>query len=471
VRRWRRLPTSEAGRGADPRLLTALAEVVGEPNVLTEQGLVAPFVTDWTGRYAGHTAAVVRPATTEEVAGVVAVCRARGASLVPQGGNTGLVGGSVPFAGEVVLSLGGLAGVDRVDRPSKLLVARAGTTLSAVQEAAAGAGLAYGVDLGARGSATIGGTVATNAGGIRFLRHGGTRQQLAGIEAVLGSGSTISHLAGLPKDNTGYDLGGLLCGSEGTLGVITRACLRLVEAYAERAVALLGFDSAPAALEAASALGAAGLPLDALEMIWGDSLRLVCSAFELASPFEAADYLLVECAQDADPLPALAAAVESLAGVTGGAVATDPRRRAELWRFREEIPLAVATVGTPVKLDVAVPLPAQGELAASVAEALGRAVPGCRLYLFGHVADGNVHVNVVPPGERLDAGVAGRIEETVYRLVADLGGSISAEHGIGRAKLPWLPLVRSGAELAAFRAIKSALDPDGILNPGCLVPG
>jgi FAD/FMN-containing dehydrogenase len=439
--------------------------------VLTEPGLVAPYVTDWTGRYLGHTAAVVRPATAEEVAGVVGVCRARGAGLVPQGGNTGLVGGSVPLGGEVVLNLGRLAGVESIDRQSRLLVARAGTTVSAVQEVAAGAGLAYGVDLGARGSATIGGTVATNAGGIRFLRHGGTRQQLAGIEAVLGSGSTISHLSGLPKDNTGYDLGGLLCGSEGTLGVITRACLRLVEGYAQRAVALLGFASARAALEAASALGTAGLPLDALEMIWGDSLHLVCSAFGLAPPFEAGDYLLVECADHADPLAGLAAAVESLPGLAGAAVATDPRRRAELWRFREEIPLAVATVGTPVKLDVAVPLPGQVELAESVVEALGRAVPGCRLYLFGHVADGNVHVNVVPPGAGLDAGVAERIEDTVYRLVADLGGSISAEHGIGRAKLPWLPLVRSGAELAAFRALKSALDPDGILNPGCLVPG
>jgi FAD/FMN-containing dehydrogenase len=459
------------GEGADPRLITAFAEVVGEPNVLAEHGEVAPYVADWTGRYVGHTACVVRPATTDEVAGVVAVCRAEGVGLVPQGGNTGLVGGSVPLAGEVVLSLGRLAGVDSVDRQSRLLVARAGTSLSAVQEAAAGAGLAYGVDLGARGSATIGGTVSTNAGGIRFLRHGGTRQQLAGIEAVLGSGSTISHLAGLPKDNTGYDLGGLLCGSEGTLGVITRACLRLVESYEERAVALLGFASAGAALAAASALGAAGLPLDALEMVWGGSFDLVCSAFELAAPFAAGDYLLVECAQHTDPLPALAAAVESLDGVTGVAVATDPRRRAELWRFREEIPLAVASVGTPVKLDVAVPLPAQGELAASVADALGGAVPGCRLFLFGHVADGNVHVNVVPPGARLDAGVAERIEETVYRLVAGLGGSISAEHGIGRAKLPWLPLVRSPAELEAFRAVKSALDPDGILNPGCLVPG
>jgi FAD/FMN-containing dehydrogenase len=450
-------------------LVADLREVVGDANVLTAVEDTAGYTCDWTGRFQGLTPAVARPASTAEVAGVVAACRRHGVPLVPQGGNTGLVGGGVPLAGEVVLSLSRLAGVESVDPAARRLVALAGTPLAAVEAAAAAHGLAYGVDLGARGSATIGGTVATNAGGLRFVRHGGTREQLAGIEAVLGNGSTVAHLGAPAKDNTGYDLAALLCGSEGTLGVVTRACLRLVPRHDERAVSLLGFATPEAALAAAAALSASMLPLDALEMIWGPTMALLARELPPGPPFDAAAYLLVECADLVDPLPALSAAVDSLAGVVGAAVATDGRRRAELWRYRDEIAPAIARVGVPVKMDVSVPLPAQRELAASVSAVVTGVAPGAGLYLFGHVGDGNLHVNVVLPASA-ERDVAHRVEDAVYRVTADLGGSISAEHGIGTAKLPWLGLVRSDAELAAFRAIKSALDPDSICNPHCLLP-
>jgi FAD/FMN-containing dehydrogenase len=401
---------------------------------------------------------------------VLGVCRSLGVAVVPQGGNTGLVGGGVPADGEVVLSTTRLTSL-HVHAAEGQLTAGAGTSVAAVASAAEAAGLAYGVDLAARGTATIGGTVATNAGGSRFLRYGGTREQLVGVEAVLGSGLVVSHLTGVPKDNTGYDLAGLLCGSEGTLGVITAVRLRLVEHLEERATALLSFASAERAVEATAALRASPAPIDALEVVWAEALQLVCSAFGLPAPLPETHggdrvYLLVECADRADPMPALAAAVESLEGVEGAAVATDAARRAVLWRYREEVSAAIGTVGVPVKMDVAVAPPAIAELARRTRERLAVVAPGAATYLFGHAADGNLHVNVVPQADEDGAAV----EDAVYRVVHDLGGSISAEHGIGRAKLPWLNLSRTEDEIAAFRAVKQALDPAGILNPGVLLP-
>ena len=335
-----------------------------------------------------------------------------------------------------------------------------------VQNAARAVGWDYGVDWGARETATIGGSIATNAGGSRVIRYGDTRAQLLGVEAVLGNGSVVSHLDGLVKDNTGYHLPSLLCGSEGTLGIVTAARLRLVPRFEERVVAVLGFAGIDDALAACGTLRRALPSLEAAELFFDDGLALVCSTFNLAQPLSApaAAYLLVECADRADPSEALASVVAGLM-CTGAAVATAAGRRAELWRYREAHTEAINLVGPPHKLDVTLPAGALAAFVGAVRARVLNAVPMARVWLFGHAADGNLHVNVTgvdPADERIDAAV--------LELVAEHRGSISAEHGIGTAKKQWLHLNRTAAEISAMRAIKQALDPAKILNPNVLLP-
>jgi len=448
-------------------LLSELAAAVGPAHVLVDPDVTASFCTDWTGRFAGRTPAVVRPGSTVEVAGVLEVCRRHGVGLTPQGGNTGLAGGAVPLRGEVVCSLRRLSSLSEVDRDVGQLTAGAGVTIAAVQARAAAAGWAYGVDFASRDSATVGGSVATNAGGLRVLRYGDTRAQVVGIEAVLGTGDVVSHLGGLIKDNTGYHLPSLLCGSEGTLGIVTAARLRLVPNEAERVVALLAFGDVAAALAAVGSLRSGLASLSAAELFFDEGLALVCSVAGLAPPFAARHrvYVLVEVAGRTDPSAELASAVDSLAGVADAAVATDGVRGAQLWRYREAHTEAIATVGTPHKLDVTLPPGALAEFVDAVRGVVEGVSPGAQVWLFGHAGDGNLHVNVTgaAPGDD-------RIDEAVLTLAAGMGGSISAEHGIGVAKARWLSLNRSPAEISAFRAIKRALDPDGVLNPGVLFP-
>jgi FAD/FMN-containing dehydrogenase len=331
----------------------------------------------------------------------------------------------------------------------------------------ASAGLAFGVDIGARASATVGGMVATNAGGLHVVRYGAMRAQVLGIEAVLGTGQRISRLGGLVKDNTGYDLAQLLCGSEGTLGIVTAARLRLVAPPAQTVVALVGVATVEQAVALAAELRR-GLPdVLALEMMTGPSLRLVADFLVAPPPVapEAGAYLLVEVGAATDPTDALAAAVEGHPGVLDAAVATERADRERLWRWREAHSEAGAPLGVVHKLDVTLPA---GELAGFCAEVRVRveaARPGAVTLLFAHVGDGNVHVNVVGPAAD-DEGV----DDVVLALVVERGGCISAEHGIGTLKRRWLERDRSSAEVAAMRAVKNALDPDGILNPGALLP-
>lgn len=444
-----------------------LARIVGARHVLTDPELTAAYAVDWTGRFRGSAPAVVRPGCTEEVAAVLAACNEAGVAVVPQGGNTGLVGGSVPMGGEVVLSLRRLDHLGPVDTLAGQVTAGAGVTLAALQHHAAAMGWAFGVDLAARDSATVGGMVATNAGGNRMLRYGPMRAQVLGVEAVLADGRIVRHLGGLLKDNTGYDLAGLLTGSEGTLAVVTRVRLLLVPAYEQRVVALLALGSVRDAIEATVELRRGLDCLESAELFLAEGLDLVCRAFGIPRPFTGnhSSYLLVECADHDDPLPALGRAVERLGPlVADAAVATDAAHRAALWRYREAHTEAIATLGVPHKLDVTLPA---GELAAfveRVPHVVGSRAPGARTFLFGHVGDGNVHVNVVGAGE------GDEVDGAVLELVAAMGGSISAEHGIGRAKRAWLHLNRSPAEIEVFRAIKRALDPNGILNPGVLLP-
>jgi FAD/FMN-containing dehydrogenase len=439
-------------------LLAELRSIVGEAHVLVDADVRAGHEVDWTGRFAGTTPAVVRPASTAEVAAVVRACAAARCALVPQGGNTGLVGGGVPLAGEVVLSTRRLDGLGAVDDLAGQVTVGAGVTLGALQAHVAGSGWEVGVDLAARDSATVGGMVATNAGGLAFVRHGGMRDQVVGLEAVLGDGSVVSHLGGLLKDNTGYDLAALLCGSEGTLGVVTAVRLRLVPPAGERVTALVAVAGVASALGVVRELRRAGVVLEAAEVFLDEGMALVCDHLGIGRPLAAAPaYLLLEWA---GPVEVLAAA-----DVVDAVVADDAARRASLWRYREAHTEAVNALGVPHKLDVTLPL---GELSAFVDDvrtAVAAVAPGATTVLFGHVADGNVHVNVVGPPPDDEA-----VDDTVLRLVAERGGSISAEHGIGTAKKRWLHLARSDAELAAFRSIKAALDPNGILNPNVLLP-
>jgi FAD/FMN-containing dehydrogenase len=444
--------------------LTACREALGDAHVLVDADVTAGYATDWTGRFHGTTPAVVRPGSTGEVAEVVALARRHRVALVPQGGNTGLVGGSVPLAGEVVVSLGRLDRLE-VDETAAQATVGAGVPLAIVQAAAAAAGLAFGVDLGARDSATIGGMVATNAGGIHVLRHGAMRAQVVGVEAVLGTGAVVSRLAGLVKDNTGYDLAQLLCGSEGTLGIVTAARLALVAPPGEVVTALVGTGTVAEAVAIAAGLRRGVVGLAALELMTGPSLRRVADHLGTPPPVapEAGAYLLVEVDAPGDPVSTLAAALNGRAGLVDAAVATERADRARLWRWREAHSEVGATLGVVHKLDVTLPAAALAGFCAEVVERVEQARPGAITLLFGHVGDGNIHVNVVgPPAD--DSG----IDDTVLGLVVERGGSISAEHGIGTAKKAWLARDRSPAEVEAMRAVKRALDPDGVLNPNVL---
>ena len=449
-------------------LASALADVVGAAHVLTDPETRAAYETDWTRRFGGPARLVVRPGSSEQVAAVVGLCAGAGVPVVTQGGNTGLVGGGVPGRGvlPVVLSTARLASIEPPDPVAAQVTAGAGATLARLQGAAKEVGLMFPVDLAARDSATVGGLVATNAGGLHVLRYGSTRAQVVGLEVVLADGSVVSRLGGLVKDNTGYDLSQLMVGSEGTLGIVTAARLRLVPLQPERVVALLGLATVSEALRGLDVLRREAEGLQAAEVFFEEGLDLVRSYSGVGAPFSGrpAVYLLVECAGVRDVSESLFEALTSL-GVddSATAVATDPAGMERLWSYRERHTEAVSTLGVPHKLDVTLPLGQLEDFVRSVRETVEKAAPGARLVIFGHIGDGNLHVNVVGPDPDDES-----VDDAVLQLVAELGGSISAEHGIGRAKTKWLHLSRSPAELAAMRAVKAALDPQGILNPGVL---
>jgi FAD/FMN-containing dehydrogenase len=453
-----RLQPSQAEPGQlTASLQAALNSIVGAAHVLTGAA-TAGYSVDWTGRFRGQAAAVVRPADTEQVAAVLRLCTDAGIPVVPQGGNTGLVGGGVPLHGEVVLSLTRLSQLDPVDADSRQVTAGAGVTLE--RAANADPALDLGIRIASQGSATVGGAIATNAGGTRVLRYGPMRAQLRGVEAVLADGSIVSHLSGLVKDNTGYDYGSLLAGSEGTLAVLTRARLQLVRRAMQLCTTIVGLSGPAEAHDLAQRAVREVTGLLSAEYFTKAGVDILVQRASLPPPLpEAAPvYLLLE----ADG-PAALEHLAELAGDRVAAVAQTAAERSRLWAYRDRLPEAAAFFGTPIKLDVSVPAARWVELAASAAEVVAVADPGARVLTFGHVADGNVHVNIVPA-----APADGRHEDVVLSFVASLGGSISAEHGIGALRAPWLRLARSPAEQALFARIRSALDPAGTLNPHVL---
>lgn len=458
---------------SDPRahLTATLAGLVGEGHVLESADDRAPYETDWTGRWSARASLVVRPADTAEVAGVVGACRMAGRPVVAQGGNTGLVGGSVPRGGEVVVNLSRLDSLGAVDTAAGQVTAGAGVTLGALQDHAAAAGFAFPVDFAARNRATVGGMVATNAGGVQVPRYGSMRAQLVGVEAVRADGRVLSRLSGLTKDNAGYDVPGLLAGSEGTLAVVTRARLRLVPALAARVAALVGVDDTAAAVSLTEHLRSRLPTLEAAEVLYADGVELVCAHHGLPAPLASRHpaYLLVECADHQDPTEALLGALSDADHVRDHRVASDRRNREGLWAYRMGQAEAVGAAGVAHKLDVAVPVRSLADFEHAVRARIATAVPGARTVLWGHLADGNLHVNVLPPA---DAGseVHEQLDEAVLALVAERGGTISAEHGLGVSRRRWLSLVRDETDVDTMRAVKDALDPEDVLNPGVLFP-
>ncbi len=444
-----------------PEFVEALRLIVGGNNVLAED--LASYGTDWTGRFIGSPSLVVRPGSTSEVSQVMQLCSKHNVAVVPQGGNTGLVGGTLADDGQIILSTSRINWIGSVDAVSQQISVGAGVTVEQVQEAAKQFGLRYAVDFGARGSATIGGTIATNAGGINVLRYGSTRQQLVGVEAVLPNGDVFEHMTGLLKDNTGYDLASLLCGSEGTLGIVTAARLRLVPRRTRRVTVLLGCNSTEEVVEIVQGMRQQFDSLDAAELFYADGANLVAEAFNMAIPFAAPVYLLVEFSADLDLTSDIERhlAQSNFAGLS--AVAQDDLGRARLWRLREEHTAAISTHGVPHKFDVTVAVSDLPNFIVKTRQRIFETNADWSVFIFGHAADGNMHVNVMGPTANDEL-----VDEVVLQVVADFNGSISAEHGIGSAKKKWLSLSRSQTEIDMMKAIKGAIDPQGLMNPNTL---
>lgn len=443
----------------------ALARIVGPGHVISEPALREGYERDFTGRFVGTAALVVRPADTAQVATVLRACADAGVAVVPQGGNTGLVGAGVPRGGEVVLSLTRLRELGEIDPALGLVEAGAGVTLAELQRHAHAAGFDAALDFGARDSATVGGVVACDAGGARALRHGTARTRVAGLEAVLADGTVVTRMGGLAKDNAGYALPSVLIGSEGTLGVITRVLWRLEPRLDARAAALVPLPSAADAAALLAALRREAPTLESCDFFLDDGLELVLAHRRRTVPVPRAPvYVIAECAGRTDPTDELVAALDR-AGVEEAAIADDTPGRERLWALREEHTEAINAAGVPHKLDVGVPLAQLPRFLAEAPAVAEGAVPGTRTVLFGHLGDGNVHVNLLGPAPDDE-----RADDAILRLVLACGGTISAEHGVGVAKARWLERARGAAEVAAMRALKRSLDPHGLLNPGAVLP-
>ena len=464
-----------------PALITDLNHAVGAAHVLCAPEDLSGYERDWRKRWHGKALAVVRPGSTAEVAAVVRACAKAGVSVVPQGGNTGLVGGGVPDAQgrQVVLSLRRMAAVRALDADNLTMTVEAGCVLQAVQDAAEARGLLFPLSLAAEGSCTIGGNLATNAGGTQVLRFGNARDLCLGLEVVTPAGEIWNGLSGLRKDNTGYDLRGLFIGSEGTLGVITAATLKL---FPKPATTLTALAACPSLEAAVQLLGLARGRLDAgltgFEVMNAFSLDLVARHFPtLPRPLpNAAWTVLLELSGAQDEAEARA----SLEGLLGAAldsgcvddavVAESIAQSRALWHVRESIPLAQAEEGLNIKHDISVPVSAIPRFVQQTDAALAHHLPGIRLVNFGHLGDGNLHYNVQAP-VGVDAAEflrtqEPRVNEIVYDNVQAFGGSISAEHGVGTLKLEELRHRKSPVALTLMRQIKAALDPQGLMNPG-----
>ena len=467
-----------SGRRAPDDLLGRLADVVGASHVLTADADLAPYLHEPRDRYAGRARCVVRPKSREEVAAILALCDATGTPLVPQGGNTGLVGGQTPEDGAaILLSLTRMDALRDLDPVSNTMTVEAGMTLQAAREAADRADRLFPMWIAAGGSCTIGGNLATNAGGLNVIGHGNTRDLVNGIEVVLADGRVLSNLSKLRKDNTGYDLKNLFIGSEGTLGIITAAVLKLAPKPRSVATAFLGVPSPKAALDLLDlAQHRAGGEINAFELIPRIALDFVQQAFGGRDPLSGrhAWYVILELASQAEAgldarLLALLEAAAERGLVEDATVAASLDQSEQLWALRENVSEAQKHFGGSIKHDISVPVADVPAFLAEVEPIVQAVVPGARLCAFGHLGDGNIHCNVQQPEGADKAAFLARWDDVgaaVHGLVRRFGGSISAEHGIGQMKRDLLAKVKDPVALETMRAIKRTLDPKGILNPG-----
>jgi FAD/FMN-containing dehydrogenase len=455
--------------------------IAGADFVLDRPADMAPFLRDWRGRFTGAARAVLRPGTVDEVAQLVRLCLEERVPVVPQGGNTGLVLGSVPDASgtAVVLSVARLNRIRALDPVNRTVTVDAGVILQQLQEAAAAAGCLFPLSLAAEGTCTIGGNLSSNAGGTGVLRYGNTRELCLGLEVVTPQGELWSGLRGLRKDNTGYDLRDLYIGAEGTLGIITGAVMKLYPAPKASITALAALASPAHALRLLSLVqDRAGAGLTGFELMSAFCLGLVARHFpQLPRPFDTAypQYALLELSSS-ESEPHAVGLLESAIGaalddgiVMDAVVATSVAQSRGLWQLREHIPLAQAADGKNIKHDISLPVSSIADFIARTEPLLQEAFPGCQLVCFGHLGDGNLHFNVAPPpGIDNEAFLANQdnVNRVVHDTVVDFGGSISAEHGIGALKRDELARYKSPVELNLMRAIKAALDPLNIMNPG-----
>lgn len=469
---------------AQRQLLDAAIARLGHKAVVTDRAAIEPHLSDWRGRYRGEAAAILQPASTQEVAMLVTLASQHGVPIVPQGGNTSMVGGATPPSdgSALILSLRRMNRIRRISARDNLAEVEAGVILADLHDAALAQGRRFPLSLAAKGSATIGGLVSTNAGGTQVLRHGTMRGLVLGLEAVLPDGSVHDGLAALKKDNRGYDLNQLLIGAEGTLGVVTAASLKLVPAINARTVAWVGVESPHAALDLLRAMAPAADAIESFELIPAHSLDAVLrhipgtrAPLSTPQPWHVLIEAVAGSAQDAAPAALLerllAEALEQ--GLARDAVIAASEAQAEaFWKLRESISEAERASGPALQHDISVPVAGMPDFMIDGARAVEAAFPGTSAGAFGHLGDGNVHFHVrAPAGSPPDWATrnAGIISPFVHDLVVAAGGSISAEHGIGQMKRDELARLSSPARSYALTAVKRAFDPRNLFNPGKLV--
>lgn len=444
-------------------LTETLAGIVGAGYVTTDPDVLDGRCVDHTGRYRGQATALVRPGNADEVAAVLRACRDAGACVTVQGGRTSLVAGTVPENDDILLSTERLTEIGAVDTVERRVSVGAGTTLAAVQQAAAAAGLLFGVDLAARESATVGGMASTNAGGLRTVRYGNMGEQVLGLDVALPDGSVVNRHSRVRRDNTGYDLGSLFVGAEGTLGVITALDLRLHPTPTHRVTAICGFADLGALVDAGRIFrDLEGIA--ALELIDARASALTAEHLGVGAPVDGAWQLLIELAGDGEQTERLADALEGTDICGEPAVGVDTNAQQRLWQVRESVAEVLGLFGPPLKFDVSLPLSAIQDFAEAAAGLIAGHAPEAIPVLFGHIGEGNLHLNVLRCG--LDAEAA--LYAGMMALIADSGGNVSSEHGVGSRKRDYVAMSRTEADITAMRTVKAAFDPDGYLNPAVL---
>ncbi|MEE4237179.1 MAG: FAD-binding oxidoreductase [Anderseniella sp.] len=462
----------------DPDLIARFSAIVGAHNALTAEADIAPHLVEPRAKFTGKSRLVLKPGTTEEVAAILKLANETGTAIVPQGGNTGLVGGQIPLGPEVVVSLSRMNRIRHLEEADSVITVEAGVTLAHAQEAAERKGLMFPLWIASQGTAQVGGNLSTNAGGINVIAYGNTRDLCLGLEVVLASGEVWNGLKSLRKDNTGYDLKHLFIGAEGTLGIITAASMKLLPRPSDRATVFASVGSPADALALLSLVRKmSGAAVVAFEIMPRSGLDMVIAHAGCRDPLQAPSewYVLFELAgfNDAPQMEEAAAAILAVAFEEGlvadATIATSGQQAGELWRLREMMSEVQRLEGGSIKHDISVPVSKVPEFLDAATARVRQMIPGCRPVPFGHIGDGNIHFNISQPvGADREAFLARweDVNHEVHAIVRGLGGSISAEHGIGTLKRDELAATKQPVEIAMMRGVKALLDPNGIMNPG-----